>query len=241
MEKHFSVVSALILACGLVLSGWYIGNGFKLGRLADRYVTVKGLAEKDVVADIALWPLRFVSTDDNLNRAQTKINESSQKVLTFLRSHEIDPALAEIQKLEVTDLLANQYRSGPASSRYIISQTIMVRSDNPKRILEASQDVGKLVDKGVVLSSRSEWESGPTFLFTRLNEHKPDMIAKATANAREAAEQFARDSGSQIGDIRRANQGVFVILPRDRAPGVMESNQIDKTIRVVATIDYLLE
>jgi hypothetical protein len=241
MEKNYSIAGFILLTLGLTLGGWFIGDGFYKGRVADRYVTVKGLAERDVKADIALWPLRFVSTDDDLKNAQRKINDSHQKVMEFLKAHNIDLANAEVQKLEVTDVLANPYRSGPSTNRYIISQTIMVRSEDPENILATSQDVGKLVNQGVVLSSRSEWESGPTFLFTRLNEFKPAMIAEATANARTAAEQFAQDSGSKIGGIRRANQGVFVILPRDKAPGIIESDQIDKTIRVVATIDYLLE
>ena len=241
MEKNYSLAGFILLAIGISLGGWFIGDGFYKGRIADRYVTVKGLAERDVKADIALWPLRYVATDDNLKNAQQKINESHQKVMAFLKAHNIDLSFAEVRKLEVTDVLANPYRSGPSTNRYIISQTIMVRSENPQNILKTSQDVGKLVDQGVVLSSRSEWEGGPTFLFTRLNELKPGMIAEATANARAAAEQFAQDSGSKLGGIRSANQGIFVILPRDNAPGVVETDQIDKTVRVVATIDYLLE
>ena len=78
-------------------------------------------------------------------------------------------------------------------------------------------------------------------MFTKLNDLKPPMIAEATARAREAAEQFARDARSELGGIRRANQGIFEILPRDQAPGIFEGNQILKTVRVVSTIEYLLE
>jgi hypothetical protein len=66
------------------------------------------------------------------------------------------------------------------------------------------------------------------------------MIAEATARARESAEQFARDSRTSLGGIRRANQGVFEILPRDQAQGITEASQIVKTVRVVSTVDYLL-
>ena len=66
------------------------------------------------------------------------------------------------------------------------------------------------------------------------------MIAEATANARKAAEQFAADSRSRLGAIRQANQGIFVILPRDQATGITEESQLFKTIRVVATVDYYL-
>lgn len=82
---------------------------------------------------------------------------------------------------------------------------------------------------------------GPTFVFTGLNKLKPQMIAEATARAREAAEQFARDSHSELAGIRQANQGVFEILPRDQAPGISQENQINKTVRVVSTVEYFLK
>ena len=129
-----------------------------------------------------------------------------------------------------------------AGNRYVINQTLVVRSAEPAKVLAASARVGELVAAGVVLSSGGEYGSGgPTFLFTGLSDQKPAMIAEATSRAREAAEQFARDSGSRIGGIRRANQGVFEVLPRDRAPGISEQSQLEKTLRVVSTIDYRLE
>jgi hypothetical protein len=230
-----------LLALGIAVAGWFVGDGFFKGRAADRFVTVKGVSERDVTADVALWPLRFVSTHDDLKQAQATIKQSHQKALAFLERHGIDSGASEVQKLEVNDRLANPYRSGPMQSRYIITETLMVRTDDPGTVDKASQAVGELVDQGVVLSSAGGPASGPTFLFTRLSELKPEMIAEATAEARRAAEQFAKDSGSEIGAIRRANQGVFVILARDRAPGIMEGSQLHKTVRVVSTIEYYLK
>jgi hypothetical protein len=241
MKDRLGIWTALIIAIGLAVAGWFIGRGFLLGRAADRYVTVKGVSEREVEADIAFWPLRFVSTDDDLGRAQNKIKESKEQILEFLARHQIDPATAELQNLEVNDLLANPYRSGPTESRYIIAQTLMVRSDDPVAIHEAGQYIDELVDAGVILSSRGGPIDRPSFLFTRLSDLKPDMIAEATAKARRAAEQFATDSGSRIGKIRRANQGVFQILPRDRASGIAEGDQLHKTVRVVSTVEYYLK
>ncbi|MGD8388913.1 MAG: SIMPL domain-containing protein [Desulfobacteraceae bacterium] len=241
MKNGTGVVAALLVGLGLALGGWFIGDGFLKGRAADRYVTVKGVSERVVTADVALWPLRFVSTDDDLNRAQEEIKKSHERILAFLQRHGIDAADAEVQRLDVTDRLADPYRSGSMKSRYIISQTVMVRSSEPETIAQASQAVGELVDAGVVLSSNRGPYSGPTFLFTRLSELKPDMIAEATAKARRGAEQFAQDSGSRIGGIRRANQGVFVIQPRDKAPGITEGSQLHKKVRVVSTVAYYLK
>jgi uncharacterized protein len=99
-----------------------------------------------------------------------------------------------------------------------------------------------LVSAGVVLSSGEQYgNGGPTFIFTGLNTLKPQMIGEATARAREAAEQFAHDSHSEVGGIRQANQGVFEIQARDQAQGISEASQIMKTVRVVATVDYFLK
>lgn len=241
MNNGLNLGTALILAAGLALAGWFVGHGFIQGRTADRFVTVKGIAERELASNIALWPLRYTATDDDLGRAQAAIQASTQAILAFLARHGIGPEQTEIQGLEVNDQLANPYRSGPLDSRFIISQTLMVRSEDAALVNQVSQRVGELVDAGVILTNPGGFSSGPTFLFTELNALKPSMIAEATANARAAAEQFAQDSGSRLGPIRNANQGVFVILPRDQAPGVMENSQLHKTVRVVSTIEYYLE
>ena len=202
---------------------------------------MKGVSEREVQADLALWPLRVVATDDDLTRAQARVGQQIAQIRTFLVRQGVDTAAAELQNLEVTDVRANPYRDAPVTSRYIVAQTLMVRSSEPEKVAAASQHVGDLVGGGVVLSSEGGMNAnGPTFLFTRLNDFKPAMIAEATAAAREAAAKFAADSKSRLGGIRQANQGVFVILPRDQAPGIQEESQLHKIVRVVSTVDYYL-
>jgi uncharacterized protein len=236
------ILSALLLALGWTLGGLFIGHGFASGRARDRYVEVKGLAEREVTADLALWPLRYVTTGDDLSVAQTQITRSTRQVFAFLSKHGIDTALVQLQALEVSDAFANRFPGERGGPRFVIQQTVMVRSGNPAVVMAASQKVSELVAAGVVLSSSGEYGiGGPTFVFTRLNQLKPSMVAQATANAREAAEQFAKDSRTALGGIRQASQGVFVILPRDQAPGVNESNQLQKIVRVVSTVQYFLK
>lgn len=233
----------LILAVAVALAGLFVGIGFARGRATDRYVTVKGVDERAVRADLAIWPLRLVVADDDLARAHAKIEDGVTRVRQFLVAQGIDTSDVALQDFGVTDARANQY-SGPtpAGSRFVIRQTVVVRSTNPEQVLHASQRVGELVTAGVVLSSGGEYGpgGGPTFVFTKLNDVKPPMLAQATARAREAADQFARDSRASLGGIRQASQGVFEILPRDQAPGISEGSQIAKTVRVVSTVEYFL-
>ena len=232
-------VEAVIVALGLAVGGMFVGGGIAKGRTADRFVTVRGVSEREAKADLALWPIRFVAADNDLARAQVRITESADKVRAFLTTHGIDAARVEVQQYNVVDTQANQYGSRDTASRFIIQQTIMVRSNNPDVVFEASQKVSELVNGGVILNSQ-EGGSGPTYLFTKLNDIKPPMIAEATASARQSAEQFAKDSGSALGGIRQATQGYFSILPRDQAPGIQEAHQRQKTVRVVTTVEYYL-
>lgn len=232
-------VAALLVAAGLTLGGFFIGKGFVEGRLGDRFVTVRGLAETEVKADLAIWPMRFVATGDDLTRVHAQLAADAEKVVQFMVRHGLPREAVELQSLEVTDLLAQAYRSGPVDSRFILTQVLVARTENVDLIASASQKVSELVDAGVVLSA--EWGAGgPVYLFTGLNDVKPEMIAEATVNAREAAQQFAADAGSSLGGIRRANQGLFQILGRNDIPDLQEQRQIEKTVRVVSTIEYYL-
>lgn len=233
---------AALLALGIVIGGGAIGRGFSESRLGDRFVSVKGVSEREVKADLALWPIQLSATGNDLGTVQGEVNGAVARVKGFLARQGLDTAAAELQTIRVTDRNANPYQQATGGPRFIVSQTLMVRSTDPDRVAAASQRVGELVAAGVVLSSGPEYgPAGPSFLFTGLNDVKPPMIAEATERAREAAEQFARDSRSRLAGIRRASQGVFVILPRDQAPGVNEQGQLFKTVRVVASVDYYLK
>lgn len=236
------IVRPAIIAVGLALAGLFVGGGFARARSADRFVTVKGISEREVKADLAIWPLRIVAASDDLTSANAQLQSSLEKIRTFLTANRVDATQATLQDFSVADAQTNQYSGGTAAgARFVIRQTVVVRSTNPETIRAASQKVSELVSAGVVLSSGGEYgNGGPTFVFTGLNKLKPEMIGEATSRARESAEQFARDSKSGIGGIRRASQGIFEILPRDQAEGITEASQIVKTVRVVSTIDYAL-
>lgn len=230
---------SVILGSSLIVSAFLLRDGLTDMRTGDRYVTVKGVAEKEVTADLALWPIRFAATGATLEAAREKAHASRNGVMAFLKLQAIGDDAVELQRLDVVDTHANPYQPEHGVRKFIINQALMVRSGEVDKVRRAAQNVSELVDSGVILSS-DYGPTGPTYLFTRLNEIKPEMISEATAAARESAQQFARDADAELGGLRRANQGVFQILARDQAPGVMAEQQPFKTVRVVSTFDYYL-
>lgn len=233
------LLGGFLVAIGLGVAGFFVGEGFVEGRKASHYVTVKGLAEKTVRADVANWPMRFSAAGDDLARTQAKIESDTKAVIAFLTAGGIPAEDIRPQRLEVVDQLAQQYRSGQIQgNRFILNRTVLVRTKQVNVVESLSSDTGPIVREGVVLSD----VMGPTYTFTRLNDIKPEMIAEATRSARASAEQFAGDSGARVGSIMRANQGYFQILPL--VPDPMsggEATQIDKLVRVVTTVDYELK
>jgi hypothetical protein len=232
-------VSALLVAAGVVAAGWFVGKGFENGRTQQSYVTVKGLAEREVQADLALWPIKFQASGNDLALIQEEIEVDLGTISAFLRNAGFAPGEVQTQGLQVNDFGMGYGDSRPVE-RYAVIQTVLVRSGDVELMADVSRRLGELLRQGIVL--QQDWQAtGPTYLFTGLNSIKPEMIAEATAAAREAANQFAQDSGAALGGIRTADQGVFQILPRDQLPVASETEQIYKIVRVVSTISYNLD
>lgn len=222
------------VALGLIIGGGLVGNGIVNANVGDRTVTVRGLAEKDVKADLAVLPIRFTTSGDVLADAQAKIDSDLVIVRRFLVQQGYPEAAVTLGRFEVTDTQAREYTSNTQGPRYILAQSVSVRSGDVDRILRTSRAMNELVRQGVVIQDFT----GPTFIFTKLNSVRPAMIAEATAAARSGAEQFAKDAKTQLGPIKEATQGSFEITDRD---GVGDSSQSpDQKVRVVTTVRYQL-
>jgi hypothetical protein len=234
MEKE-SIAGSLILGLCIAIAGVSMGIGFYKGRALDRYVTVKGLAERDVNADLAIWPITFNVSENDLDALQKGIETDRETIQQFLLGAGFKEEDLSLSPPRIRDTESEMRGEGMAKSpyRYIAQATVTTRSRDVARVRKTMEESGKLVGMGVVLSEQV-WENPTEFLFTGLNEIKPAMIEEATRNAREAAEQFAKDSQSRVGKIRNAFQGFFTIEDRDR-------NSPDlKKIRVVTTVEYYL-
>jgi uncharacterized protein len=238
----------LLLALGLIVGGWVLGGQIKATRLSDRYVTVKGLVERKVKSDLAIWPLTYKEAGDDLSLLSAKTEADKKVILDFLSQQGIQPSEIELGVVRVVDTQANEYGgSTRAPHRYIVEQQIAVRTSRVDQVAAAVQKTMPLLQKGIVLNSNPG--QGATYKFTALNSIKPDMITEATRNARAAADRFASDSGSKVGSIRQANQGVFSILPADQGSDGEESgngnfsadSSLMKTVRVVTSVQYYLD
>ena len=181
-----------------------------------------------------------VEGKDDLLTVQKTMSTNLSLIEDYLKGKGFSAEEISEGRIETNDLMTNPYRDKNFAARFILNQTVTVRSNKVDLIEQALRSSGELVSKGVIFDSQS-YGSPVSYIFTRLNEIKPQMLEEATRNAREAALEFAKSSGSEVGKIRRASQGVFSIQPLLAAPGEVESYQINKRVRVVSTIEFWLE
>jgi len=224
----------LFLAVGLIGCGWLLGSAVRHFKDADRYVTVKGLAEREVAANLAIWPVVYSVTGNDLSELQARLESDGAKIEAFLTERGFASEEFSRSAPRVTDNApSGAYEGRMPSERYQVEATVTLRTtrvDDARAAMEAS---GELVKGGVRLLR--SWEYNTQYFFTDLETIKPEMIAEATRDARRAAEKFAQDSGAAVGGIRRAQQGYFSIEDRDAFSPEW------KKIRVVTTLDYFLE
>ncbi|MCV6610626.1 MAG: SIMPL domain-containing protein [Amphritea sp.] len=236
MTQRKTTEAALLGAClivGLAVLGYLLGQAVIDYREYERSVTVKGLSEREYPANIVIWPIRFTVASNDLNQLYTELDRSESAIQRFLSGNGIDAGEISTNQPKLTDKDAQNWGDNQAQFRYTADQTVTVYSGNIDKVRGVMSQLSQLGRQGIVLSG-NEYQTNPEYLFTRLNDVKPDMVEEATRNAREVAQKFAEDSQSSLGRIKRASQGHFSISPRDNnTPHI-------KKVRVVSTVEYYL-
>ena len=229
-----AVLLGTLLCVGLATMGLLLSEGIIKFRGMERVVSVKGLSERDMPADVAIWPIRFTEVSNDLSELYGSLESKNDKVNNFLRQQgfkvdEISVSVPAIQDRQAQGFSEEQVRNG----RYAGTSTLTVYSNDIEMVRKAMSNLAQLGQNGIAISGQ-DYDVKTQFLFTKLNDIKPAMIEEATRNAREVAEKFAHDSGSKLGKIKRASQGQFSIDDRD------SNTPYIKKVRIVSTVEYYL-
>lgn len=223
-------ISALLIAVSIVALGLCIKAGVDNIAFRDRTVTVRGLAERQVEANLVSWPMSYDIAGNDLQELYAKLQTNNGIILDFLMSNGLDSTEIFVNPPSVYNAEGNVYGGDRARYQYNFTSTITVNTKKVELVRTLLNRMPELLRKGVAVNNNYT-----NYQYTDLNAIKPEMIAEATKNAREAADQFANDSKSSIGKIKTASQGQFSIESVDSStPYLMK-------VRVVSTIVYYLE
>jgi uncharacterized protein len=230
-----SLILGGLLLLGLLGMGYLLGNSVLSIKAMERTVEVKGLSEREVPADIAIWPITFNLADNDLSKLADAVKEKNAQVLKFLKSQGFSDSEISVNPPSIIDKMAREYDTGsPLGFRYSASSTVTIYSKQVDKVKNGRTQMAELGKLGIAVGNNDMSGVGTQYLYTQLNAIKPAMIEEATKNARETALKFAKDSNSGLGKIKRANQGTFSIEDRD------SSTPDIKKVRVVSTVEYYL-
>jgi hypothetical protein len=229
-----SLCLGIFIFLGLSSLGYLLGSSAIRFKQLERTVTVKGLSERQLSADTAIWPIQFSCATNDITGLYDNLSRDGDMILDFLRKSGFQEKEITVGIPVIVDKLAQQYGGNARIQlRFTATQSITVCSNKVDLVRNTMKDLVELGKKGIVFSG-SNYDNRPEFMFSRLNEIKPEMIEEATRKAREVALKFAKDSRSRLGKIKRASQGQFSIRSRDR------NTPYIKKIRVVSTVEYYL-
>lgn len=241
-----SILLSFSLVIGLFLLGLFIYKGLKTFSDKDCVVTVKGLAEMNMIATSATISLNFAFSGDSLQDLITQTKNKKIALLNYLTNIEYDKNDITINNTDVTDRQKyyemkwqNNQQVQVKIDRYTISQSLAFQSKDVKttedKIAQMKLD---LVSKGLTCSITRE------YIFPELNSIKPQLIAESTKNARIAGEQFANDSQAKLGKIKTASQGQITIAGQyyyNEEASEKPKEPFIQRARVVSTIVFFLE
>ncbi len=233
-SRSSALILGLMVFLGLATLGYLLGNAAIRFKEYERTVTAKGLSEREFEADIVIWPIQFVVAHNDLEQLYNALEAGAQKIKIYLESSGIAPKEISFSAPAIIDKSIQQFAKGSKPEfRYTANQTVTVYSKNVPGVRKIMGSLSELGKRGIVITG-GNYRTQTEYIFSRLNEIKPEMIEEATKKAREVARKFANDSQSQLGKIKRASQGQFSIKPRDK------NNPHIKKIRVVTTVVYYL-
>ena len=227
----------------------YLGAAFVLGMLIlggslvlmvnnlksyDRCVTVKGLCEKEVMADKVIWPIMYKQGGNELGELYNTVEDMNATIVKFLKDAGVSDDEITMNAPSILDTRTNLYGERK-EYHYIVTAGVTVCSEKVELIVKLQTEQAKLYEKGIPVGMGENWSYPTTYSFTALNDVKPGMIEEATINARQAAEKFAKDSKSKLGKIKNATQGQFSVSDRD------SNTPYIKNVRVVTNVVYYLK
>jgi len=189
------------------------------------YVEVKGLSERIVKADTAIWSIGFDVRSNDVDSLYANIQENTKAVTDFWKEMGFEDAEINVAPVNIYQ---DTYKD--ALFRYNSSTQISLYTQKVDLVKTASKDTLDLLKKGVVMN-----QNYVSFEFSDINSVKPEMLKEAMENAMITAESIAQEANSRLGALHKGNQGVFDISQKD--PGSPEY----KKIRLVSTLQFLLQ
>ncbi len=238
--------AGLFLALGLVIAAIIMAYNFRAAKkhsdMIHQTIRVKGFAAKSITSDFAIWSANLSVRANSLNEAYDKLERHRKVVEAYLAKENIKPEAIDVSQVRVSTnyKVNNNGYSTNEILDYTLNQSISLESTQLELITNIAKDITSLIRQGINLSSYS-----PQYLYTKIEDLKIEMLAEAAKNAKMRAENLAINTGSKVGPLTYASQGVFQITPVHSYEvsdyGRFDTQTIEKSIKAVVTMEFAID
>jgi len=205
------IILGICIAVATIVSSVILSGGFlKVMKFTREQISVTGSATKEIRSDYIVWRGEFTRREVDLKTAYKGLSEDLNKVKTYLASKSVNEKELIISQVATETVYKKNEKGNDTNDiqGYRLTQNVEIRSNDVDKIAKVSRESTELIDQGVQFTSPA-----PEYFYTKLDELKIEMLAKATDNAKQRAESMVKATGNKIGFMRSARMGVFQITP----------------------------
>lgn len=232
-----NLINSLILSISILGFGFFISDGLKNFNRPQRTISVKGLSEREVKADLAIWKISFNVSSQQIEDVKKQLPLVQNELQSFLLSAGF--TINEVTKdSSIQDRQAQDY-AVEKGNRFVATGFYLLQTSKVELVEKTQQQLDELVQKGIVITGNKK-----IYYYTGLNEIKPEMLDDATKNAKIAAMGFAKSMSVAVGKLKSASQGTFTIsnlIGQDDYYDGEQSSSIAKKVRVVTQVEFFIE
>ena len=235
-------LNALIIALAVILTGYILGNAFKNRYDYQNTIAVTGAGKTDFESDLVVWSGYFQKKSPELKEAYAQLDSDRNIIKGYLKDKGIKDEEIVFSSVSINRDYESYYdQNGKYVSRfsgYNLEQSVSIQSNNIDQIESLSREVTELINRGVELYSNS-----PQYYYTNLESLKLELIAKATSDGRQRAENIATESNARLGDLQSASMGVFQIIGQNSSEnyswgGAYNTSSRKKTATITVKLSF---
>ncbi len=237
------IILGICIAVATIVSSMILSGGvLKVMKFTREQISVTGSATKEIRSDYIVWSGWFTRRETDLKKAYRALREDLEEVEKYLESKGVTAKETVISQVTTETIYKKNDKGNDTNDiqGYVLSQSIEIRSGDVEKIDRVSRESTELIEQGIKFAS-----SAPEYFYTKLDELKVEMLAKATDNAKQRAGSMAKSTGNRIGFMRSAKMGVFQITPATSTEvsdwGVNDTTSLDKKVMAVVTVSFAIE
>ena len=234
--------TAIIYALAIVISALILSNTIRTRNDSSHLVKVTGLAKQDFVSDLIVWNASFSRKSMNMQDAYNLLKSDAAAIKKYLLGKGIKESQIIFTSVNINKDFEYSYDSQGRQSRsftgYSLNQDVQIESEEVDKVEGVSRQVTDLIESGIELNSQQ-----PRYYYTQLADLKIEMLASATEDARNRAEQIADNSKARLGKLKNARMGVFQITAQNSPEdftwgGVYNTSSKKKTASVTVKLEF---